>query len=67
MDTSSRTPVELIRHLMGANGLPIRRLAKESGIGQSNLSEMLSGRRDFSKAAIAKLCARFGLDPAVFF
>lgn len=67
VDTSSTTPAELIRHLMDANGLTISRLAKEIGIGQSNLSEMLSGRRDFSKAAISKLCARFGLDPAVFF
>jgi antitoxin component HigA of HigAB toxin-antitoxin module len=67
VDTSGRTPAELIRHLMGANGLTINRLAKEVGVGQSNLSEMLSGRRDFSKAAIAKLCARFGLDPALFF
>jgi hypothetical protein len=30
-------------------------------------SEMLSGRRDFSKAAISKLCVRFGLNPAVLF
>lgn len=67
VDTSSTTPAELIRHLMDANGLTISRLAKEIGIGQSNLSEMLSGRRDFSKTAISKLCARFGLDPAVFF
>jgi len=50
-----------------ANGLTISTLAKQIGIGQSKLSEMLSGRRDFSKTAIAKLCARFGLDPAVFF
>jgi len=67
VDTSSTTPAELIRHLMDANGLTISRLAKEIGIGQSNLSEMLSGRRDFSKTAISKLCALFGLDPAVFF
>ena len=67
VDTSNKTPAELIRHLMGANGLTISRLAKEIGVGQSNLSEILSGRRDFSKAAISKLCARFGLDPALFF
>ncbi len=67
LDTSNRTPADVIRHLMGANALTINRLAKEIGVGQSNLSEMLSGRRDFSKAAISKLCARFGLNPAVFF
>jgi antitoxin component HigA of HigAB toxin-antitoxin module len=67
VDTSSRTPAEVIRHLMSANGLTINGLAREIGVGQSNLSEMLSGRRDFSKAAISKLCVRFGLNPAVFF
>jgi HTH-type transcriptional regulator/antitoxin HigA len=67
VDTANRTPAELIRHLMRANGLTINRLAKQIGIAQSNVSEMLSGRRDFSKTAILKLCARFGLDPALFF
>jgi antitoxin component HigA of HigAB toxin-antitoxin module len=67
VDASNSTPAELIRHLMGATGLTVNSLAKQIGIGQSNLSEMLSGRRDFSKTAISKLCARFGLNPGVFF
>jgi antitoxin component HigA of HigAB toxin-antitoxin module len=66
-ETSHRAPGEIIRHLMAAGGLSVSRLARETGIRQSNLSEMLSGRRDFSKTAIAKLCSRFGLSPAVFF
>jgi HTH-type transcriptional regulator / antitoxin HigA len=60
-------PADLVRHLIQSNGLTIASLARQTGLGQSNLSEMLAGRRDFSKSAIAKLCKRFGLSPAVFF
>jgi antitoxin component HigA of HigAB toxin-antitoxin module len=52
---------------MAASRLSVSRLAREIGVGQSNLSEILSGRRDFSKAGISKLCARFGLSPSIFF
>lgn len=67
VDTAHTTPANVIRHLLQANGLSISGLAKQAGIGQSNLSEMLSGQRDFSKDAIAKLSARFGINPAIFF
>jgi antitoxin component HigA of HigAB toxin-antitoxin module len=67
MDTSHSTPAGVIRHLINAHGLTVSALAAETGIGQSNLSEMLSGRRDFSKSAISKLCSRFGLSSEIFF
>src|SRR5258706_2318126 len=52
-DTSQTTPAGTVRHLIDANGLTVSGLAREIGISQSNLSEMLSGRREFSKRAIA--------------
>jgi len=67
VDTRHRTAAEVVRHLIDAGGLTVNRLARELGIGQSNLSEMLSGRREFSKSAIGKLCGRFGLNPQIFF
>lgn len=67
LDALSRSPADLIRHLIAANGLTISALARETGIVQSNLSDMLSGRRDFSKNAIARLCNRFALNANVFF
>ena|SRR2546421_7142094 len=67
VDTSHRTPADVVRHLIQANSLTASGLARDLGLGQSNLSEMLSGRRDFSKKAIARLCERFGLGPAIFF
>jgi len=67
VDVSGRTAGEVVRHLIEANSLTISGLAREIGIGQSNLSEMLSGRREFSKTAIARICRRFGIDPSIFF
>lgn len=60
-------PASVVRHLMVEHRLTISGLAREIGIGQSNLSEMLSGRREFSKVAIGGLCERFGLEAGVFF
>jgi antitoxin component HigA of HigAB toxin-antitoxin module len=65
--TSHLTAAEVMRHLAQANGLTVSALARNIGIGQSNLSEMLSGRREFSKRAIQGLCARFGVSAGIFF
>jgi antitoxin component HigA of HigAB toxin-antitoxin module len=67
INTSQTSPAGVVRHLMNANGTTVSGLAREIGIGQSNLSEMLSGRRDFSKRAIAGIRDRFGISPAIFF
>jgi antitoxin component HigA of HigAB toxin-antitoxin module len=67
VDTSKATPAGVVRHLMNSNGLSVSALAKEIGVGQSNLSEMLSGQRQFSKNAIARLCERFVISPELFF
>ena len=67
LDVSDIKPAEVIRHLIGANGMTVSQFARQIGIGQSNLSEMLSGRRDFSKTAIAAMCERFRLNPSLFF
>lgn len=67
VDLAGQTAADVIGHLVEVNGLTVSGLAREIGMGQSNLSEMLSGRRDFSKAAIGKLCGRFGISAEVFF
>jgi antitoxin component HigA of HigAB toxin-antitoxin module len=67
VDASQTSPAGVVRHLINANGLSVSGLAREIGIGQSNLSEMLSGRREFSKRAIAGIRDRFGLSPEIFF
>ena len=67
VDTSQSSPAGVVRHLIENNALTVSGLAREIGISQSNLSEMLSGRRDFSKRAIAGLRDRFGVSPEIFF
>ncbi len=66
IDTSKVTPAEVVRHLMVENDLTISRLAREIGVGQSNLSEILSGKRAWSKTVIRGLCERFSLNPMLF-
>lgn len=57
IDTSAVSAAELIRHRMEERGMSISTLARQTGIAQPNLSEMLSGNRDWSKAAIKALSA----------
>ncbi|HEY8749910.1 MAG TPA: helix-turn-helix domain-containing protein [Tepidisphaeraceae bacterium] len=67
VDTTQTSPAGVVRHLLDANGLTVSGLARDIGMSQSNLSEMLSGRRDFSKRAIAAIRDRFGVSPEIFF
>ncbi|HSV14697.1 MAG TPA: helix-turn-helix transcriptional regulator [Tepidisphaeraceae bacterium] len=59
LDTSKLTAVDLIQHRLEARGMSVAALAKEVGIPQPNLSAMLAGKRDWSKAAIRSLSAFF--------
>ena len=59
-------PVDVLRHLIDANGLRQVDLLDVFATA-SILSEVLSGKRELSKAHIAKLSARFHLSPALFF
>jgi antitoxin component HigA of HigAB toxin-antitoxin module len=66
VDTSNVSAAEVVRHLMGENGMTISGLARRIGVGQSNLSEMLSGKREWSKTAIRGLSEQFSLNPMLF-
>ena len=67
MTTSDTTPADIIRHLAAEHSLSINQLAKATSLPQSSLSEMLSGTRQFSKAAITALSNHFAISPAIFF
>lgn len=57
-------PREVLRHLMDEHGL---RQSDLSGLAsQGTISDILSGRRGFSKALAKKLAARFQVSAAVF-
>jgi antitoxin component HigA of HigAB toxin-antitoxin module len=59
--TSNITIADLVRHRMQERAMSVSALANEIGIAQSNLSEMLNGRRDWSKAAIRALSNLFSI------
>ncbi len=57
LDTSTVSAAELVRHRIEQRDISISALARLIGIPQSNLSEMLGGKRDWSKTAIRGLSA----------
>lgn len=59
-------PIDIVQHLMDANGLRQVDLLDVFGTA-SVVSEVLSGKRELSKAHIAKLSDRFHVSPALFF
>jgi HTH-type transcriptional regulator/antitoxin HigA len=59
-------PIDVVRHLMDTNGLRQVDLLDVFGTA-SVVSEVLSGKRELSKAHIAKLSDRFHVSPALFF
>ncbi len=54
-DTSGVTAADLVRHKIEERGMSVSALAKQTGVAQSNLCEMLNGRRGWSKSAIRSL------------
>jgi HTH-type transcriptional regulator/antitoxin HigA len=58
--------VDILRHLMDSTGLRQVGLLDVFGTA-SVISEVLSGKRELSKAHIAKLSERFQHSPSLFF
>jgi HTH-type transcriptional regulator/antitoxin HigA len=59
-------PIEVLRFLLEQNGLSQRDIAPELG-SESTVSLVLSGKRQLTREAIARLSRRFNVSPAVFF
>jgi HTH-type transcriptional regulator/antitoxin HigA len=66
LNTSKMTAADIVRHLLAERGMSVNALAKELVISQSALSEMLNGKRDWSKAAMIRVADYFGLQRGVF-
>lgn len=62
----SASPRELLQFLIDENNLTLSRLAAETNIKVSTLSEILHGRRELNVKHIASLAARFRVDPGLF-
>ncbi len=61
VDCSDLSAADLVSHRIGQRGMSISELAREIGVAQSNLSEMLSGKRAWSKTAIRGLSRKLNI------
>jgi HTH-type transcriptional regulator/antitoxin HigA len=57
---------EMLRHLIDAKGVRQTQVAKGTGIPDSTISEVLSGKRGLNRAHIGKLASYFHVSPEVF-
>ena len=56
---------DLLRHLMEAKGVTQIQLHRDTGIPKSTISEVLAGKRPFSRQMIRKLAECFRVDVSV--
>ena len=56
---------DMLRHLLDAKGLTQADLSREAGVSRSTVSEVLAGKKTFSRKMIRKLAAYFQIDPSV--
>lgn len=56
---------DLLRHLMEAKGVTQIQLHKDTGLAKSGISEVLAGKKPFSKTMIATLAAYFHVPTSV--
>jgi len=58
---------DMVQFLLESNEMAQTELARESGIAESTISEILAGKRNLSRRHIAALSRIFRVSPAVFF
>jgi HTH-type transcriptional regulator/antitoxin HigA len=56
---------DMLRHLMEAKGATQAQLSRDTAIPKSTISEILAGKKPFSRRAIRKLADYFGVDASV--
>lgn len=60
------TAADVVEFHLDQHGMSVNALAQKTGIAQSALSQMLRGKRGWSKSAIIKLSKFFKIDPGIF-
>jgi len=61
IDTSKVSAADLVRHRLDERGMSVSALAKLIAVPQSNLSDMLNGKRDWSKDAMRGLAKELNI------
>jgi HTH-type transcriptional regulator / antitoxin HigA len=59
------TDADMLRHLMDAKGVTQAELSRGAGVAKSTISEVLAGKKAFSRQMIRKLAAYFHVDVSV--
>jgi HTH-type transcriptional regulator / antitoxin HigA len=59
------TDAEMLEHLLEAKGVSQSTLSQETGIAKSSISEVLAGKKPFSRQMIRKLAEHFQVDVSV--
>ena len=62
---AAASDADMLRHLMEAKGVIQTQVSRETGIAKSTISEILAGRRPFSRQIIRKLADYFKVDTSV--
>ncbi len=60
------SPVEMLRFLIESKGVAQAKVAADTGIAESTISEILAGKRKISQKVMHSLAAYFRVEPAVF-
>lgn len=66
LDTSKVSAADLVRHRLQERGMSMNAAAKLIGVPQSNLSDMLAGKRRWSRTAIKGFAGHFNINPMRF-
>lgn len=56
---------EMLRHLVESKGVTQAQLSQETGIAKSTISEVLAGKKPFSRQVIRKLAEYFKVDVSI--
>lgn len=56
---------DLLRHLMEAKGITQAELHRDTGLAKSSISEVLAGKKSFSRQMIRKLADYFKVDVSI--
>lgn len=56
---------DMLRHLLDAKGVTQAQLSQDTGIAKSSISEVLAGKKLFSRQMIRKLSSYFKVDASV--
>jgi HTH-type transcriptional regulator/antitoxin HigA len=56
---------DMLRHLLEARNITQTQLSKEAGVAKSTISEILAGKKPFSRQMIRKLANYFNVDVSI--